>query len=536
MAGSVSGDELAGGKALVPFLQRADELQKHDPLVAYYCRLYAMDKGLKVPGKERSKEVNALLVSIMGRLEKDKAALQLSPDDGLHVEGFAQRVFSKADKQDRAGRADMATAKTFYAAGIFLEVCKQFGDLAPEVEQKQRYAVWKAADIRKALAEGRRPTPGPPGGDADAADSAATGSLSAAPPAASAPSFAPAPPAPLSFPSADSLDATAGTFPFPHASSSDAGYSGPSSHGGAGGSARLQVARPVGSGGGAVPSQAPQAYAPPPHPPPPQADPYAQGSPYSQGPGGYSHAAQGQGSQTAPPPDSAFITSSAPSQPPAPPSSFTSPPTFTHWTPDSHYPSATPPSTAAPSAPSADGWSHPAATASALAYQQPQAAPVGAFSNPIFGMPPAQNAAPGAAPAASATAAGLAGFSFMAGGGAAGSASQGMGGAGGAAGAQPSQISPHSAYGGGGGGVASGGGTVTGGTRVGQNVVVAADGPTASPSVGRFSSSQGPGPREIADAHKAARYAVSALASDDVPTAVDFIRKALALLEPGGGF
>lgn len=38
---------------------------------------------------------------------QDKKSLQLGPDDYLHVEGFALNVFSKADKQDRAGRADM---------------------------------------------------------------------------------------------------------------------------------------------------------------------------------------------------------------------------------------------------------------------------------------------------------------------------------------------------------------------------------------------------------------------------------------------
>lgn len=36
-----------------------------------------------------------------------------------------------------------------------------------QLEQKQKYAVWKAADIRKALKEGRKPTPGPPDGDED---------------------------------------------------------------------------------------------------------------------------------------------------------------------------------------------------------------------------------------------------------------------------------------------------------------------------------------------------------------------------------
>lgn len=37
--------------------------------------------------------------------------------------------------------------------------------LFEQLEQKQKYAAWKAADIRKALKEGRKPVPGPPGGE-----------------------------------------------------------------------------------------------------------------------------------------------------------------------------------------------------------------------------------------------------------------------------------------------------------------------------------------------------------------------------------
>ncbi|CAH9063851.1 unnamed protein product [Cuscuta epithymum] len=157
-------------KLLLPYLQRADELQKHEPLVAYYCRLYAMERGLRIPQSERTKTTNSLLVSLINQLEKDKKSLQLGPDDHLHVEGFASSVFSKADKQDRAGRADLNTAKTFYAASIFFEILNQFGELQPDLEQRQKYAAWKAADIRKALKEGRKPVPGPPGGERDSLD------------------------------------------------------------------------------------------------------------------------------------------------------------------------------------------------------------------------------------------------------------------------------------------------------------------------------------------------------------------------------
>ncbi|KAJ0593581.1 putative vacuolar protein sorting-associated protein Vta1 [Helianthus annuus] len=162
-------------KLLLPYLQRADELQKHEPLVAYYCtdsssslsRLYAIERGMKIPQSERTKTTSALLLSLMKQLEKDKKSLQLGPDDHLYLEGFASNVFAKADKQDRAGRADLNTAKTFYAASIFFEILNQFGDVQPD---KQKYAAWKAADIRKAIKEGRKPVPGPPGGDKDLLD------------------------------------------------------------------------------------------------------------------------------------------------------------------------------------------------------------------------------------------------------------------------------------------------------------------------------------------------------------------------------
>ncbi|OVA10061.1 hypothetical protein BVC80_1755g9 [Macleaya cordata] len=130
-------------------------------------RLYAMERGLRIPQKERTKTTNALLISLMNQLEKDKKSIQLGPEDSMYVEGFASNVFAKADKQDRAGRADLNTAKTFYAASIFFEILNQFGELQPELEQRQKYAAWKAADIRKALKEGRKPEPGPPGGDKD---------------------------------------------------------------------------------------------------------------------------------------------------------------------------------------------------------------------------------------------------------------------------------------------------------------------------------------------------------------------------------
>ena len=76
----------------------------------------------------------------------------------------------------------------------------------PQIEKRIKYAKWKAADILKAEKEGRRPIPGPPGGDdslslegVGGADAFATSSVAAALPPAAAPDAgpwqdAPAPP------------------------------------------------------------------------------------------------------------------------------------------------------------------------------------------------------------------------------------------------------------------------------------------------------------------------------------------------------
>lgn len=42
------------------------------------------------------------------------------------------------------------------------QVLEHFGELPADMVERKQYAFWKAADIRKALREGRKPDPGPP--------------------------------------------------------------------------------------------------------------------------------------------------------------------------------------------------------------------------------------------------------------------------------------------------------------------------------------------------------------------------------------
>ncbi|KAI9268391.1 Vta1 like-domain-containing protein [Helicostylum pulchrum] len=154
-------------KFITPYVQRGQELMARDPVVSYYAQYYAAK--LAISRGPRNKETNEYLTHLLDALENQKKTIgenEAITDDLVgyaHVENFALKIFLNADNEDRSGKASKKTAKTFLAASIFLELLKTFGDLDPEVEAKIKYSKWKAADIMKALREGRTPTPGAPG-------------------------------------------------------------------------------------------------------------------------------------------------------------------------------------------------------------------------------------------------------------------------------------------------------------------------------------------------------------------------------------
>ncbi|KAJ1569266.1 hypothetical protein HK405_007551 [Cladochytrium tenue] len=158
-------------KSLVGYLQRAEELQSRDPVVAYYCNYYAAK--LAIDRNSENKQCKIFLMRLLDQLEQEKASFadnEAITNDLVgyaHIENFALKIFSNADNQDRAGAATNKTAKTFLAASIFLEVLKVFGPVEDSIQEKIKYARFKAVDIIKALKEGRKPTPGPVAGEAD---------------------------------------------------------------------------------------------------------------------------------------------------------------------------------------------------------------------------------------------------------------------------------------------------------------------------------------------------------------------------------
>jgi vacuolar protein sorting-associated protein VTA1 len=168
-------------KKIKVFLNRAEELDrdKNNPesrVVAYNFRQYAVLTGIPFAGKDG--DAKTYLGQLLNQLEKEKDAMSVfSKDEHWKIcRKVADRVFDKADAEDRAGMATKGTAKTFYTASNFYEILQQFyglpkeGDVNAddddtkghkEEEGKRRlYCKWKATDILNAIKEGRTPAPG----------------------------------------------------------------------------------------------------------------------------------------------------------------------------------------------------------------------------------------------------------------------------------------------------------------------------------------------------------------------------------------
>ncbi|XP_063378840.1 vacuolar protein sorting-associated protein VTA1 homolog [Cydia fagiglandana] len=153
-------------KSIQHYLKVATEHEARDPVIAYWCRLHALQVGLKATTKKTPEETKVLM-ALMDWLEeakksmKDNEAISNEVAGQAHLENYALRLFLFADKADREQNYGKNMVKAFYTAGMIYDVLTTFGDLTDEAAQNRKYAKWKAAYIHNCLKNGEAPVPGP---------------------------------------------------------------------------------------------------------------------------------------------------------------------------------------------------------------------------------------------------------------------------------------------------------------------------------------------------------------------------------------
>ncbi|XP_069462914.1 vacuolar protein sorting-associated protein VTA1 homolog isoform X1 [Ambystoma mexicanum] len=166
-------------KCLQHHLRTAQEHEKRDSVVAYYCRLYAMQTGMKIDSK--SPECRKFLSKLMDQLESLKKQLGDSESitnevvGNAHMENYALKMFLYADNEDRSGRFHKNMIKSFYTASLLLDAMSVFGALTEENLHYRKYARWKATYIHNCLKNGETPQAGPVGMEGYAEDDSEEG-------------------------------------------------------------------------------------------------------------------------------------------------------------------------------------------------------------------------------------------------------------------------------------------------------------------------------------------------------------------------
>ncbi|XP_037933642.1 vacuolar protein sorting-associated protein VTA1 homolog [Teleopsis dalmanni] len=152
-------------KQIQHFLKIAQEHDARDIIVAYWCRLYALQTGLNL--STQKPEETQLLLAVMDWLETvkkehaDNEAITNEVAAQAHMENYALKLFLYADKQDREGNFGKNVVKAFYSSGVLYDVLQTFGELTEEAIHNRKYAKWKAAYIHNCLKNGETPVSGP---------------------------------------------------------------------------------------------------------------------------------------------------------------------------------------------------------------------------------------------------------------------------------------------------------------------------------------------------------------------------------------
>lgn len=152
-------------KAIQSYMKTAADIERVDPVVAYWVRLYCTETALTID--RDSPECKLFLKEIISWLEnfkqtnKGNETVSNQVVGQAHFENFVVGLFNKADTLDREGTANKTTIRMFFMAAVLFEAMVVFGPLTEEITKRVKYAKFKAAYIQKCLKTGQTPKPGP---------------------------------------------------------------------------------------------------------------------------------------------------------------------------------------------------------------------------------------------------------------------------------------------------------------------------------------------------------------------------------------
>jgi len=124
-----------------PYFTYAAQMREPMPIIAYFCKFYAVQHGLKLADqaadKEKGKAAKEYLMNDLGDLEAMKKAMGDTDKEAqaVYVENFVMSVFAKTDQEERTCETiTKKNAVDFNRAGHFinlLSLCNN-GEVAEE--------------------------------------------------------------------------------------------------------------------------------------------------------------------------------------------------------------------------------------------------------------------------------------------------------------------------------------------------------------------------------------------------------------------
>ena len=120
-----------------PYFKYSMDLSKTLPMVAYYCKLYGVTKGMDLWKQSggTNKEVKEFLFSELSDLEKMRAALEgtSKEDQKIAMENFLMSMFAKIDKEERTCETiTKSNALDFKRCSDFIMLISMFGTIDEE--------------------------------------------------------------------------------------------------------------------------------------------------------------------------------------------------------------------------------------------------------------------------------------------------------------------------------------------------------------------------------------------------------------------